>query len=166
MNEQLHSRAQKLIAQERVEGLSSTDRDWLSAHLHECESCSASARELEDALRSLRTEPVPFPSGLAARTQFRVQLRAQELREREPRHRLMWITCGVSWAFGVVSAPFVWRIFEWIGQHTGAPKLALEIGFGRPFRTRHRGGLQGLFWDWLRRDERSPVRLSEGLVDR
>jgi hypothetical protein len=130
MSEKLHSRAHKLLAQERVEGLSNSDRDWLSAHLHECESCSASARELESALRALRTEPVPFPSGLAARTQFRVQLRAQELREREPRHRLMWITCGVSWAFGVLSAPYVWRIFEWIGQRTGTPKLALEIGFG------------------------------------
>jgi hypothetical protein len=126
----LHSRAQKLLAQDRIEGLSTSDRDWLSTHLRECESCSASARELENALRTLRTEPIPFPSGLAARTQFRVQLRAQELREREPRHRLMWVTCGVSWAFGVVSAPYVWRIFEWIGQHTGAPKLVLEIGFG------------------------------------
>jgi hypothetical protein len=130
MNSNLHLRAQTLIAQERVEGLSPSDRDWLASHLNECESCAASARELESALRTLRTEPIPFPSGLTARTQFRVQLRAQELREREPRHRLMWITCGVSWAFGVVSAPYVWRIFEWIGQHTGAPKLVLEFGFG------------------------------------
>ena len=42
----------------------------------------------------------------------------------------MWITCGVSWALGVTTAPYVWRIFEWVGQHTGAPKILLQLSFG------------------------------------
>jgi hypothetical protein len=130
MNETLHTRAQQLLAQDRVEGISAADRAWLTAHLGECAGCAASLQEMEEALRALRAAPVPLPKGLAARTQFRVRLRAQELRGSEPRHHLMWLTCGVSWALGVATAPYVWRVFESVGQHTGAPKILLQVSFG------------------------------------
>jgi hypothetical protein len=74
--------------------------------------------------------PIPLPRGLAARTQFRVQLRAQEMRAREPKRRLLWIMCTMSWGLGIATAPYVWQAFEWIGQHTGVPRLVLEFGFG------------------------------------
>ena len=130
MSAQLHTRAAELIAQARVEGISQGEREWLDAHLQDCARCTELARQTEHALRSMRTAAISLPEGLAGRTQFRVRLRAQELREREPRHRLMWITCGVSWALGVTTAPYVWRIFEWVGQHTGAPKIILQLSFG------------------------------------
>jgi hypothetical protein len=130
MTTDLHSRARQLFAQERVEGLSTADSDWLAQHLQQCTECSAFAQEMENGLRMLRSAPVPFPKDLANRTQFRVRLRAQELREREPRHRLLWAVCGASWILGVASAPYVWRLFEWFGQRTGTPKLALQLGFG------------------------------------
>ena len=100
MSENLHQRAQQLIAQERVEGL-----------------------------RFLRTIPVELPVGLAERTQFRVGLRAQQLRQREPHRRALWIAAGLSWATGVASAPLVWRAFAWLGDHAGVPKLVWEAGF-------------------------------------
>ena len=130
MSAQLHTRAAELIAQARVEGISQGEREWLDVHLRDCARCTELARQTEHALRSMRTAAISLPEGLAGRTQFRVRLRAQELREREPRHRLMWITCGVSWALGVTTAPYVWRIFEWVGQHTGAPKIILQLSFG------------------------------------
>ena len=130
MSENLHSRAEQLIAKERVEGLSQTERDSLVAHLHECASCAEQARQTDHALRSLRTAAIPLPSGLASRTQFRVQLRLQELREREPKRRALWLMCAVSWIFGIVSAPYVWRLFQWFGERTGVPKLVWELGFG------------------------------------
>jgi hypothetical protein len=130
MSAELHSRAEQLIARERVEGIAQNEREWLDAHLQDCARCTELARQTEHALRSMRTAAISLPEGLAGRTQFRVRLRAQELREREPRHRLMWITCGVSWALGVTTAPYVWRIFEWVGQHTGAPKIILQLSFG------------------------------------
>jgi len=130
MNQETHARAEKLIAQERVEGISRAEREWLTAHLQDCALCTELARQTEQALRSMRTAAISLPEGLAGRTQFRVRLRAQELREREPYNQLMWITCGVSWALGVATAPYVWRIFEWVGQHTGAPKILLQLSFG------------------------------------
>jgi predicted anti-sigma-YlaC factor YlaD len=130
MNENLHVRAEKLIAQERIEGISQSERDWLAAHLRECQSCAQVAQQTSDALRALRGLPVPLPRGLAARTQFRVQLRAQEMREREPKRRLLWIICAMSWALGIASAPYVWRAFEWAGDRLGLPRLVWEMGFG------------------------------------
>ena len=130
MNRETHARAEQLIAQERVEGISPTDHDWLSAHLQDCTQCAERARHTEHALRSLRTMSIPLPHGLASRTQFRVQLRLQEMREREPKRRALWLACVVSWAFGIVSAPYVWRLFQWFGERTGVPKLVWELGFG------------------------------------
>jgi hypothetical protein len=130
MNQETHARARQLITQERVEGISQADHDWLSAHLQECVDCADHARHTEHALRSLRTMAIPLPHGLASRTQFRVQLRLQEMREREPKRRALWVACVISWAFGIVSAPYVWRLFQWFGERTGAPKLVWELGFG------------------------------------
>jgi predicted anti-sigma-YlaC factor YlaD len=130
MNQNLHARAEKLIAEERVEGISQAHRDWLAAHLHECQSCAQIAQQTNDALRALRSATIPLPRGLAARTQFRVQLRAQELREREPKRRVLWIMCAVSWALGIATAPYVWSAFEWAGERIGVPRLVWEMGFG------------------------------------
>jgi hypothetical protein len=130
MSENVHERALQLIARARVEGLPETDVAWLREHVESCDSCAEHARQTDRVLRLLRTAAIPLPEGLAGRTQFRVRLRAQELRESEPRHQIMWITCGVSWALGVATAPYVWRIFEWVGQHTGAPKILLQLSFG------------------------------------
>jgi len=130
MSENTHARALQLIAKARVEGLSDSDRDWLTAHLQDCEFCNEHARQTDRALRVLRTVAIPVPADLASRTQFRVRLRAQELHEREPQRRLLWLACAASWVFGIASAPYVWRLFEWFGQVTGVPKLVWEIGFG------------------------------------
>lgn len=130
MSENLHGRAEQLIAKECVEGLSQTERDWLSSHLRECTRCTEHTRQTDQALRSLRTMAIPMPVGLASRTQFRVRLRARELQEREPQRRMLWLACAISWVFGIASAPYVWRLFAWFGERTGVPKLVWEIGFG------------------------------------
>jgi len=125
-----HARAKQLIAEERVEGISEAQHDWLSAHFEGCPSCAAHKEEIDQALRSLRTAAIPLPAGLASRTQFRVRLRLQEMREREPKRRALWAACAVSWVFGIASAPYVWRLFQWFGERTGVPRLVWELGFG------------------------------------
>jgi hypothetical protein len=130
MSAELHLKAQRLIERERVEGISTGERELLTGHLRECEGCAAFARKTEAAVRSLRGMAIPFPKDLASRTQFRVRLRAQEMREREPGRRWIWAACGISWALGVASAPYVWQALQWVGAHTGAPKIVLQLSFG------------------------------------
>ena len=129
MSEELHQKAQRLIEKERVEGISTSEQELLTGHLRECEGCAAFARKTEAAVRSLRGMAIPFPQDLASRTQFRVRLRAQEMREREPGRRWMWAACGMSWALGVASAPYVWQALQWVGAQTGAPKIVLQLSF-------------------------------------
>jgi hypothetical protein len=129
MNQELHTRAEQLIAQERIEGISAADQHWLRQHLSECASCTARAGATEQALRSLRGISVPLPKTLAERARFRVRMRAQQLRG-EPRWRMVWAACGISWAFGAATAPYVWRGLEWFGHHLGMPDIIWELGFG------------------------------------
>ena len=129
MSAELHARAAHLIAQERIEGLAAADQQWLRQHLAECASCATHADSTEQAIRSLRGISVSLPKTLASRTQFRVRMRAQQLRG-EPRWRMVYAACGISWAFGAVTAPYVWRGLEWVGQRMGAPKIIWELGFG------------------------------------
>jgi anti-sigma factor RsiW len=129
MSKELHARAEKLIAQERIEGIATADQRWLRQHLSECADCAARAGATEQAIRTLRGLSVPLPSGLASRTQFRVRLRAQQMRS-EPRWRMVYAACGISWAFGAASAPYVWRGLEWMGHRLGVPNVIWELGFG------------------------------------
>jgi hypothetical protein len=130
MNENMHARALELIAKGRIEGLVESERAWLAAHTQDCDFCSEHARQTDRALRLMRTSAITVPPDLVSRTQFRVRLRGQELQEREPRRRVLWLICAMSWALGIASAPYVWQAFAWIGHRTGAPKFILEIGFG------------------------------------
>ena len=128
MSAELHARAEQLLAKERVEGISQAERDWLGTHLQGCERCAEFARQTEQALRALRTAAIAVPSGLASRTQFRVRLRAEELRDRGPVRKILWAIAGVSWALGLASAPWVWHGFEWVGERMGLPKPVWEMG--------------------------------------
>jgi len=125
-----HERAAELIARERVEGISPAEQEWLGGHLRECEQCFGAASATTQALRSLRSLSIAMPRDLARRTQFRVQLRAMELRASEPRWRLVWLASAVSWVLGAATAPYVWHTLEWIGTRAGVPKLVWQMGFG------------------------------------
>jgi hypothetical protein len=129
MSNELHARAEELIARERIEGLAAADQRWLRQHLADCADCAALAGATEQAIRTLRSLSVPLPPGLASRTQFRVRLRARQLRS-EPRWRMVYAACGISWAFGAATAPYVWRGLEWMGHRLGVPSIIWELGFG------------------------------------
>jgi hypothetical protein len=129
MNENLHQRAQKLLAQSLVEGIAAPDRAWLGQHLRECTDCTHEAAATQELLQALRGVPVAVPRDLVARTQLRVRLRAQEASESSRSGLLLWVIAAASWLLGVLSAPLVWRGFAWFGGQFGVPRLALEMGF-------------------------------------
>jgi len=128
MSENLHQRAQQLFAQSLVEGLSSSNQAWLDAHLEACPTCAGEAASTGELLDALRRAPVSVPSDLAARTQLRVRLRAQESAHTSSAP-LLWIVTAASWLLGVFSAPLVWSGFAWVGAQLNLPKPVLELGF-------------------------------------
>ena len=129
MNENPHVRAQHLMAESAVEGLGKTDEAWLREHLADCANCAREAATARELLHALRNAPVSVPRDLAARTQLRVRIRAQEVSEAANGSLWLWVVTGASWLLGVFSAPLVWKVFSWLGSSVGVPKLVLEIGF-------------------------------------
>jgi hypothetical protein len=129
MIENNHVRAGQLFERSLVEGLGSADQGWLDAHLRECPDCSREATRAGELLRAFRSVPVSIPRDLAARTQFRVRLRAQEAARASGGGALLWVITAASWLLGVFSAPLVWRVFVWAGSELNLPKLILEMGF-------------------------------------
>jgi hypothetical protein len=129
MKNDLHAQAKEFIARRHVESLSPEDEGWLNAHLAVCESCAVEQRQLNESLSALRAMHLELPLNLASRTQARVRMHAEGLREREPARKFVWAIAAVSWALGVATAPWVWRGVEWLGQATGAPHVLLQAGF-------------------------------------
>lgn len=128
MNHDLHERASQLLAQRRIETLSREDEQWLTAHLAECAICSADDARTTGALSALRSMQINVPRNLASRTQLRVRLRSEELREHGPANRLIWAVAVMSWIFGLATAPFVWRGFAWLGGELHLPTFVWATG--------------------------------------
>ena len=128
MTENTHAHAQQLIAQQRIEGISAEEQAWLAAHLAECEACSTVQAQTAQSLAAFRSMNIELPKNLAARTQLRVRMRAEELPSHNPGRFLLWAIAGVSWLLGLASAPLVWRGFEWAGGQLGLPKIVWQLG--------------------------------------
>jgi len=125
----LHDRAQRLIDQERVEGLVPEELRWLQDHLAGCEACAARAASTESALRALKSVSIALPPGLGVSTKLRVREEAVRLKQRRARNLALIVGCAVSWIAGVASAPLVWRLFEWVGTTLALPRIVWELGF-------------------------------------
>jgi hypothetical protein len=128
MNETTHQRANQLLARRRVQPLSREDEQWLTVHLAECATCSAEDARTAGALSLLRSMQIHVPRNLAGRTQLRVRLRAEELREHGPANRLIWAVAVLSWIFGLATAPLVWRGFSWMGAELHLPTVVWATG--------------------------------------
>jgi hypothetical protein len=128
MNGEMHERAQKLMAQRHIEGISTEEQTWLAAHLATCEPCSGVQAQIVHSLTAFRNLNIELPKNLAARTQLRVRLRADELPAHNPERFVLWAIAGVSWLLGLASAPLVWRGFEWAGTELGLPKIVWQVG--------------------------------------
>lgn len=129
MSEDVHRRAEHLIAASRVEGISAADQDWLAAHLEGCARCSERAAALEHVVVTLRSVSLPPDPAVVEATRRRVQARAHELRENDARMRALWMSCALSWMLGAVSAPLLWRGLEWIGQRLALPEPVQLVAF-------------------------------------
>ena len=117
MNPENHQRACRLVDALHVEGIAASEREWLEAHLAECPACQARAHANEAALQVLRSNTVAVRPTLVSMTQARVRQRARELRENQVRMRTLWISCGLSWVLGTVTAPLLWQAMAWLGRH-------------------------------------------------
>ena len=129
MDDNSHERAERLIAQARVETISPEERAWLERHIEECSRCAGLSDATARALRSLRSVTVQVDPELVKRTQLMVRFRAHQLEGERAGMLPVWVSCAFSWILGIATAPLVWRGFEWIGHRIGVPNLVWQAGF-------------------------------------
>ena len=129
MTSEPHGRARRLIDAGHVEGIPAADREWLEAHLAECPACQAAAESTAQSLQILRSNRLVVEPEFVARTQARVRWRARELREEQARQHALWISCGLSWLLGTLTAPLLWEAMAWMGRHFDLSPAVWITGF-------------------------------------
>jgi anti-sigma factor RsiW len=116
MNPEGHERARRLIDARLIEGIAAPESEWLEAHLAECSACQAKSSANERALQALQSNSLIVNPALVSATQARVRQRSRELRENQARLRALWISCGLSWLLGTLTAPLLWQAMAWLGR--------------------------------------------------
>jgi hypothetical protein len=115
----------------RAENVSDDERRRLDAHLTECTDCSAQQDAIGEAVRDIRTSSFSITASpqLVRATQLRVRARAWELRQQQQNLRPLWISCVLAFAWAIVSMPFLWQGFEWLGRSEKLPDVIWQTGF-------------------------------------
>lgn len=129
MSQNAHERAGRLSDRRQIEGLSGAERQWLDAHLESCGACAERARLTAQAIASLRAVAVTVNPAIVGMAKARARMRAAELRQRDERLRPLWITCVFSFLMMLLTTPYFWGAFQWVGQTMGLPAPVWQAGF-------------------------------------
>jgi hypothetical protein len=126
-----HERARQLMLQHRAEGLPPEQYAWLDSHLSDCSGCATQYAVFEGALRDVQRgiSNVTATRALVRATQLRVRERAAELRHEQERMSPLWIATALAAIWAVISAPFLWYGFEWVGSRSELPALIWQTLF-------------------------------------
>jgi len=127
MTREVHQEAQQLLA--LGDAISDAERKWLRAHLAECDACRDYAESTRRVVAALRSIPIAADLRLVRAAQMQVRFHAARLRETRERMWLVGVVCvsvGISTAF---SAPFLWRLFAWLGTWAGVSATVWEASF-------------------------------------
>jgi len=127
MSRNPHDEARELIA---LGGdLSDAQQTWLQVHLDECEACRHYGEDANGVVRTLRSLPLAADARLARATQMRVRFHASRLREARERLWLVGMACLGVGLSATLTAPFLWRLFAWMGEQVGVSSLVWQTAF-------------------------------------
>ena len=129
MNDDIHSRARKLIAESRSGTIAKSELAWLDGHMRGCAACYAAAGAMDEAIQSLRAMPVRLNSAMVEATRIRVQARAREFRAHRLPRVWLWLACALSWGWITVSGQWLWHGFAGMARSIGLPSPFWQMAF-------------------------------------
>ena len=129
MNIENHERARKLMAIRRIEGISSVEETWLDDHLAQCDECSTEANSLALAINSLRAFSVTARPEAVRRASAAIRMRAEQRQQERQRAIPIWIAAAMSVALAIVTTPYTWAVFAWLGRILQVSDIAWQLGF-------------------------------------
>ena len=126
-----HQRARELIFQSFGESITREQDAWLAAHLSGCKPCAAEMESVQQSLLDLHSIAcsITASASLVRATQFQVRMRARELQQQDDLMKPLWIAAALAFTWAVVSMPFLWEGFEWLGIHNQLPQMVWVTGF-------------------------------------
>jgi hypothetical protein len=66
---------------------------------------------------------------LVQKTKTRVHLHAQQLRQRQERQWLVWMSCILVGLSAAITTPFLWQGFHWLGEWAQVSAPVWQVGF-------------------------------------
>ena len=129
MNLENHERAKKLLAMRRVEGIAEIEEQWLEDHLAHCDACSNAAQALTHAINAVRSFSVTARPEAVRRASVAVRLRAEQIRQERERTIPIWIAAAMSAALAILTTPYTWAAFAWLGRLLQVPDITWQVGF-------------------------------------
>jgi anti-sigma factor RsiW len=129
MNLENHERAKKLLAIRRVEGIAAAEEEWLEDHLTHCDACSDAAQALAVAIDAVRSFSVMAQPDAVRRVSAAVRLRAEQMRQERERAIPIWIAAAMSTALAILTTPYTWAAFAWLGRLLQVPDVTWQVGF-------------------------------------
>jgi hypothetical protein len=127
MNQNAHDEACGLIA--LGGGLSDAQQEWLLTHLEQCAGCRHYAHLVNEVVCALRSVPMAADPRLVRATQMRVRFHENRLQQMRQRLWLIGLACLGVGLSASLTAPFLWRIFEWLGQWAGVSNVVWQAAF-------------------------------------
>ena len=124
-----HEQAHALLITAKAEGLPDSSMEALEQHLLECPECAQEAFAMEEVLKQLRAIPVFASRELVRTTQSRLRLRAREIQHESYRTAPMLLASGMVVLLTLLSLPFVWSGFRWVGDQLNLQQDLLVISF-------------------------------------
>jgi hypothetical protein len=104
---------------------------WLESHLACCAECSAINNGIDATLHDLQgvSAGIVASRALVRSTQMRMRERAAEIRREKERMSPLWLATALAAIWALISAPFLWYGFEWMGNRSALPALVWQTLF-------------------------------------
>jgi len=129
----LHEEVRRWIA--LGDEISDAQRAQLRSHVDQCEACRRYSEGVSGVVRALRSTTLAADARLVRATQMRVRFHAAHLRQARERMWIMAIACLGVGLSATLTIPYLWRLFEWIGESAELPTLVWQAGFAVFFIT-------------------------------
>jgi predicted anti-sigma-YlaC factor YlaD len=129
MSRSTHEQARELLALGTADNAADGPHPWLQAHLAECAACRDYQAATRRVVGALRSQPFAADPGLVRDTLARVRSRALELRQRQERNRLVFLSCAFVGLSAAITTPLLWHAFAWTGRWAGVSHWVWQMGF-------------------------------------
>ena len=116
----LHKRAQGLVDQSPVEGISPADQRWLDSHLAGCRACAEYAESSLRAIEALSGFAFEVDSDAAMRVEQTVRARAAEMAA-SPAGRLRALAFPIAAGLTVIGSAAMWQVASVVAARLNVP---------------------------------------------